>query len=685
MRPSLLSATEYFAGAGTPPPAPPGAWFGPDGCKLHTAAWRRHGVDTPATRNAAEWVFHTEPPASRHLANYPSIRPHLPAVAAYFDELCEKGLVEAYDSARHGSEEQFVTVINPLHVVPKGDADIRPITDPSASGVNACMAPLPCPLPSLAVLLAALRPNGFLGKRDLASGFHHVKLVESARRYMGFRHPVSGRLLRWVVLPFGASQSPGIFVEMTVAAAGIFQRACDAAGIHVSIFVYVDDFMIIGDTHEDVRLAFAVLDRVGAELGLEWKASKDRGRTEPLQQLDFLGMQFDTVALQMRMTPEKRGRAAAAVAAVRAAAAAGPIRRRDLLQLAGRLGFLAQACRWGYTFLQGLYDACAGDVRGTLQLSPAALADLADWAGILDPAGGMWDGVTRLTTDRLDWVKGVFLSRDGAVVTTDASGTGYGAWAGSTQLRGLFAADEQRLHVAWRELQAVLQALRALAPGQLRGKCVLVRSDNTQAVAAVNHGATRVPEGRPICREIALLAVRYGFTLRAEHLPGTENALADRLSRQLTAARDSKLQLRPGLFRRLCPAGSAYAPSVDCCCDVAGRNRQDGCSAWFSADRSVLGQAEALAGRVLWAFPPPTLVGEVLAEIWAAYERQPRHTRATVVVPDWPERCWHARWVRGQSPYRLVDQLPEGSRPCQWASGELAEPTPYALLVLRLP
>lgn len=210
----------------------------------------------------------------------------------------------------------------------------------------------------------------------------------------------------------------------------------------------------------------------------------------------------------------------------------------------------------------------------------------------------------------------------------------------------------------------MLQALRAFAPDQLRGKCVLVRSDNTQAVAAVSRGATRAPEGRPICREIALLAVRHGFTLRAEHLPGAENARADRLSRRLSEARQSRLQLRADAFRRLCPLGSRYAPSVDCCCDARGQNRQPGCTEWFSADRSVLGQAASLAGRVLWAFPPPPLVGEVLQEIWEAYSLQPRSTSATVLVPDWPEREWHRRWVAGGSPFSGRRRCQRGSSYC---------------------
>ncbi|KXZ49394.1 hypothetical protein GPECTOR_21g620 [Gonium pectorale] len=64
----------------------------------------------------------------------------------------------------------------------------------------------------------------------------------------------------------------------------------------------------MGKTHADVVGAFAVMDELGAELGLEWKASKDRGRDVPLQQLEFLGMLFDTVALEMRIPHSKRQR-----------------------------------------------------------------------------------------------------------------------------------------------------------------------------------------------------------------------------------------------------------------------------------------------------------------------------------------------------------------------------------------
>jgi hypothetical protein len=88
----------------------------------------------------------------------------------------------------------------------------------------------------------------------------------------------------------------------------------------------------------------------------------------------------------------------------------------------------------------------------------------------------------------------------------------------------------------------------------------------------------------------------------------------------------------------------------------------------------------------MWAFPPAELVGEVLGKVAAAFQRQPQGTRATVVIPNWPERTWFRELVTARgSPYRHIRTLRVGQRLCEWASGRLAEPCPYDLLVLGVP
>ncbi|GLC45711.1 hypothetical protein PLESTM_001768600 [Pleodorina starrii] len=221
--------------------------------------------------------------------------------------------------------------------------------------------------------------------------------------------------------------------------------------------------------------------------------------------------------------------------------------------------------------------------------------------------------------------------------------------------------------------------IRTMANGYLQAASYM---SEKRAVAAINRGASRLPDSRAISRQIAELAVRHGFELRAEHISGSDNVRADSLSRRLAEADDQQLRLKPSVFEGLCGSGP-FKPSVDCCCDNAGFNRQGGCGTFFSPGSSVVGQERALAGHVLWAFPPKALVGEVLGTIRKAWDLD-RGTRATVVVPHWPERPWFDWFVRRRL-FRVEGTLPRGSRVCLWPWGAEADPAPYDFLVLRLP
>jgi hypothetical protein len=81
--------------------------------------------------------------------------------------------------------------------------------------------------------LEALPCGVFLDKQ--ARSGHHVKLSTGPRRCMAFHHPVRERLQRYVVLPFGASQSPPLFVELTGPARN---RRSAIGGVRCSTFLW---------------------------------------------------------------------------------------------------------------------------------------------------------------------------------------------------------------------------------------------------------------------------------------------------------------------------------------------------------------------------------------------------------------------------------------------------------------
>ena len=56
----------------------------------------------------------------------------------------------------------------------------------------------------------------------------------------------------------------------------IFRSELAKAGLgHVRLWEYCDDLVVAAPNASDMQAAFAVLDRVADELGVDWKKSKD--------------------------------------------------------------------------------------------------------------------------------------------------------------------------------------------------------------------------------------------------------------------------------------------------------------------------------------------------------------------------------------------------------------------------
>ena len=68
-------------------------------------------------------------------------------------------------------------------------------------------------LPNMEALIEGMAKCRFKTKLDLRSGFWQVGLSKRAQELTCFVTP-SGRVFRWLVMPFGLQQAPCIFQEM---------------------------------------------------------------------------------------------------------------------------------------------------------------------------------------------------------------------------------------------------------------------------------------------------------------------------------------------------------------------------------------------------------------------------------------------------------------------------------------
>ena len=91
-----------------------------------------------------------------------------------------------------------------------------------------------------------------------------------------------------------------------------------------------------------------------------------------------------------------------------------------------------------------------------------------------------------------------------------------------------------RCHITVKELAPIVVAA-ALWCKSWRGKLVGVRCDNSAVVNIINQGTSRSPEAMHLMRCLAHLAARGEFRLREVHVRGSDNVLADAISRNNVA------------------------------------------------------------------------------------------------------------------------------------------------------
>lgn len=239
----------------------------------------------------------------------------------------------------------------------------------------------------------------------------------------------------------------------------------------MQIFTYVYDFMSSKFTHTDVMGGFAVLDaalQLGSQLlGLEEKLSKHQGREQCLQQLEFLGILFNTVQQEMHISQLRRGHDVDCVHDLLVVEDSALVSLIVLEMTVGRLSFVAQACRWGYSFLQSLCDNLSVSrcppPRNVILFSKVCTG-LLFWWNVLHPNSSMWDGVSPCTRSDTDLMRDSFAGQDGANIFTDASGAGFGTMWGAIEFQGDGSQLERQLHVAGLELRAGLREMQSWPP-----------------------------------------------------------------------------------------------------------------------------------------------------------------------------------------------------------------------------
>ena len=182
---------------------------------------------------------------------------------------------------------------------------------------------------------------------------------------------------------------------------------------------YLDDFLFIGKPQSDeCAVSLELTEATCQELRLPLAMRKREG---PACLLGFLGILIDTVAMELRLPPERLERLVRVIRQWRHKKACT---KRDLLSLIGQLQHACQVVKPGRSFFRRMIDlsTTVRELHHFVCLNEGFRSDLEWWAMFTG-----WNGVSLMSTV-------VYKSPD-IIVTSDASG-GWGCGASRRIVHG---------------------------------------------------------------------------------------------------------------------------------------------------------------------------------------------------------------------------------------------------------
>ena len=360
----------------------------------------------------------------------------------------------------------------------------------------------------LASLIITEGRGALLVKADIKEAYRMVPVHPSDQLLLGIGW--NDRIYIDKMLPFGLRSAPIIFSAVADALQWILIKQGIPKLLH-----YLDDFILIAKVPAIAENQKQILISTCKRLGVPLEPSKLEG---PTTCLTFLGIEIDTVALQIRLPEEKLATLRRELTGVLSRKV---ISKKALQSITGLLQFASKVVRPGRPFLRRLYalQEVGSHPMHHIRLNNAARADILWWHLFVEK----WNGTSMLW----DFQK----HSPDITVFSDASGSwGCGALWQLNWFNLPWSVHLQDCSIAVKEFIPVVIAAALYGP-QWKGKIVQFVVDNIAVVEILNSTYCKDSHLMHLIRLLVFLASFHNFWFTARHIAGRENILADALSR----------------------------------------------------------------------------------------------------------------------------------------------------------
>ena len=492
-----------------------------------------------------------------------------------------------------------------LFVVWKTSGSWRPVID--LSHLNRFVDVSHFQMETIQSVLLSVRQGDWMASIDLKEAYLQVPV-----------HPASRHLLRFVfrdnvyqfkALCFGLSTAPQVFTRVMAPVSAILH----SMGIRMRR--YLDDWLVQSSSRESLVQDLQTVLHLCHELGIV--VNPQKSNLVPSQVVQYLGVIIDAQSFRASPSPERVSRLLSTAGEFQSSASPPASLWLSLLGILSSLAHLVPGrlrMRSLQLCLHRSWDRL--DLQAPVSVTQECLRDLQWWLHLPRLSSGV--SLCQVSPDLHFW--------------SDASDVGWGAHLDGQVASGLWDMHQAALSINARELLAVQLGLRQFQ-SSLQGRTVAVFCDNTTAVAYLRkEGGTRSPLLNSLAQEILRWTESLSIRLAPQFLPGSNNVLADALSRPHQLPH-SEWSLNMTVFRslrKLWPVQiDLFATSDNRCCLIYFSPFHDPMSAGTDAF------LQSWDGLQAYAFPPVAIIPRVLAKLRAS-----TGTELTLVAPHWAQRPW---------------------------------------------
>ena len=493
-----------------------------------------------------------------------------------------------------------------LFVVWKTSGLWRPVID--LSHLNRFVDVSPFQMETIQSVLLSVLQGDWMASIDLKEAYLQVPVHPASRHFLCF--VFRDKVYQFKALCFGLSTAPQVFTRVMAPVSAILH----SMGIRMRC--YLDDWLVQSSSRESLLRDLQIVLHLCHELGIV--VNPQKSNLIPSQVVQYLGVIINTTSFRASPSPEHISRLLSTAGEFQSSASPPASLWLSLLGVLSSLAHLVPGdclrMRSLQLCLHRSWDRL--DLEAPVSVSTECLRDLQWWLHL--PRLSLGVSLCQVSPDLHFW--------------SDVSEVGWGAHLDRQVASGLWDSHQAALSINARELLAVQLGLHQFQ-SSLQGRTVAVFCDNTTAVAYLRkEGGTRSPLLNSLAQEILHWTESLSIRLAPQFLPGSNNVLADALSRPHQLPH-SEWSLNMTVFqslRKLWPVQiDLFATPENRRCLIYFSPFHDPMSAGTDAFFQPWDRLQA------YAFPPVAIIPRVLEKLRAS-----SGTELTLVAPHWAQRPW---------------------------------------------